>query len=89
MTAVGGFETMKELVADDRARIPLGKLGVAKNDRYAVSVNPDGTILLTPVVSIPKREAIVWKNSDLQASVLRGLADAAEGKAHVLDWVLD
>ncbi len=75
-----------EITADDRARVPLGKLGVRKTDRFEAARHSDGSITLTPVVSVPKRELIVWDNDSLRASVLRGLADAAEGKVRELDW---
>lgn len=46
-----------------------------------MAVNDAGEILLTPLVSIPKRELIVWENEQLRASLARGLADSAAGKA--------
>jgi hypothetical protein len=84
-----GFTPLTEVTADDRARVAVGKAGAHKNDRYAVSVNTDGAILLTPMASIPKRELLVWEHADLQASLFRGLADAAESKVRRLDWVTD
>ncbi|MGH3327649.1 MAG: hypothetical protein ACRDPT_07650 [Streptomycetales bacterium] len=87
MTEMPGFRTITEVRADERSRIPVGKAGAHKDDRYSLSVNDDGAILLTPVVSVPKREQIVWENADLRASLYRGLADAAEGKTTRLDWV--
>jgi hypothetical protein len=84
---VEGFRTVAEVTADDRARIAFGKAGIKSNERYAVSVNDEGQVLLTPVVSIPKRELLVWENASLRASLFRGLAEAAEGKARPLPWV--
>lgn len=74
------FRSMGEVVADDRARLPLGKTGVRKDDRYAIAVNDDGEILLTPLVSIPKRELIVWENEMLRNSLALGLAQSAAGE---------
>lgn len=54
---------------------------------YAVAKRVDGSILLTPLASIPKRELLVWDNAELRASLFRGLADAAEGNVRTLDWV--
>ncbi len=88
MTLLDGFHPVTEVTADDRARIAFGKVGVRRDERYAVSISDEGAILLTPVVSIPKREQLVWENDKLQASLFRGLADAAEGRAHRLDWVI-
>ena len=89
MTALEGFRPVAEVTADERARIAVGKAGVHKDDRFAVSVNDEGAILLTPVASIPKRELLVWENDQLRASLFRGLADAAEGKVKRLDWLTD
>lgn len=87
MRTLDGFRPVTEVVADDRARVPVGRAGVHKNDRYAVSVNDEGAVLLTPLASIPRRELLVWENDELRASLFRGLADAAEGRARRLDWV--
>ena len=86
MTALEGFHPVAEATADERARISIGKAGVP-HQRYAVSVNDEGAILLTPVVSIPKREQLVWDNDELRASLFRGLADAAEKRVRRMDWV--
>jgi len=77
MNSEAGFKAMGEVVADDRARVPVGKAGVRKDDRYAVAVNDDGTILLTPLVSIPKRELLVWEDEVVRASLARGLEESA------------
>jgi hypothetical protein len=87
MTTLEGFHPVAEVTADECARIAIGKAGAHKDDRYAVSVNDDGAILLTPVTSIPQRELVVWENEELKTSLHRGLADAAEGKTRRLDWL--
>ncbi|MDA3644936.1 hypothetical protein LZ318_03860 [Saccharopolyspora indica] len=87
MTALDDFRPVAEVTADERARVAVGKAGAHKDDRYAVSVNADGAILLTPLASIPKRELLVWENAELRASLFRGLAEAAEGKGRQLPWV--
>ena len=73
------FRSVGEALADERGRLPMAKTGVRKDDRYAVAVNDDGQILLTPLVSIPRRELIVWENQMLRESLARGLAEAAAG----------
>jgi hypothetical protein len=73
------FRPLGEVVADDRARIAFGKTGVRKEDRYAVAVNDDGEILLTPLATIPRRELVVWENEQLRASLARGLEESATG----------
>lgn len=75
-----GFKPVGEVIADDRARIPAGKAGVRRDDRYAVAVNDDGSILLTPLVSIAKRELLVWEDEMVRSSLARGLTQSAAGE---------
>jgi hypothetical protein len=77
------FQPAGEVVADERSRIAFGKAGVRKDDRYAIAVNDNGEILLTPLATIPKRELLVWENADLRASLARGLEQSS--KAETLD----
>lgn len=72
------FRPVGEVAADDRSRIAFGKTGVRKDDRYAIAVNDDGEILLTPLATIPRRELIVWENEQLRASLARGLEQSAK-----------
>lgn len=80
MSTLSGFTPIGEVSADDRARIAFSKAGVRRDDRYAVAVNDQGEILLTPLVTIPKRELLVWQHEQLRASLARGLADSAAGR---------
>lgn len=84
METRASFETLGEVVADERSRIAFGKAGVRKDDRYAIAVNDDGEILLTPLASIPRRELIVWENANLRASLARALEDSSKGNVHDL-----
>lgn len=79
-TTVGGFSPIGEVSADERSRIAFGKAGVRRDDRYAVAVNSEGEILLTPLVSIPKRELLVWEDQLVRESLARGLAQSAAGE---------
>ncbi|PQM49852.1 hypothetical protein C5U48_23395 [Mycolicibacter virginiensis] len=89
MTADPAFEPVAEVTADDRARIAFGRIGVRRNDRFLVSRRASGELLLTPMASIPQRELLVWENESVRNSLLRGLADAAEGRASQRDDYLD
>ncbi|MDQ1734600.1 MAG: hypothetical protein QOH56_851 [Pseudonocardiales bacterium] len=89
MTTMEGFRPVTEVTADERSRIAFGRAGVHKDDRYAVSMDDEGAILLTPLASIPKRELIVWENEELRASLFRGLADVADGKIKRMDWLTE
>lgn len=89
MSAVAGFEPVAEVSADDRARIAFGRAGVHRNDRFLISTRSTGEILLTPLASIPKRELLVWEDTALRESLLRGLADASHGRVSRRDDLLD
>lgn len=89
MTIMDGFTPVAEVTADDRARLPFGRAGVHKDDRFALAMNADGAILLTPVVSIPARELIIWEDDDLRASLIRGLQDSAAGRVQKVPGLLD
>jgi hypothetical protein len=89
MTADPVFEPVTEVIADDRARISFGRIGVHRNDRFLVSRRASGELLLTPMASIPQRELLVWENESVRNSLLRGLADAAAGRVSRRDDYLD
>ncbi len=75
-----GFTPAGEVVADERARLAFGKAGVRRDDRFAVAVNDEGEILLTPLVSIPKRELFLWENPEIRDELARGLQESANGE---------
>lgn len=89
MSAVAGFEPVIEVTADDRARIPFGRVGVHRNERFLVSRNASGEILLTPMASIPRRELMIWENASVRESLQRGLEDVAQGRVGPLDDLLN
>ena len=89
MTMMPGFETVAEVTADDRSRISFGRAGVHSRDRFLISVNSTGEILLTPVASIPKRELLVWENEQVRASLLKSLDDYEHRRIRRLDSFLD
>jgi hypothetical protein len=89
MAATAGFEPLAEVTADDRARIPFGRVGVHRNERFLVSRNAAGEILLTPMASIPRRELLVWENAEVRGSLQRGLTDVERGRVSAWDDLLD
>jgi len=93
VSALAGFEPVAEVAADDRARIAFGRAGVHRDDRFLVSTplppRSTGEILLTPLASIPKRELLVREDDALRESLLRGLADASQGRVSQRDDLLD
>ncbi|MHC8609696.1 hypothetical protein ACW4FP_18795 (plasmid) [Paenarthrobacter ureafaciens] len=78
------FTPVGEVSADERSRISVGKAGVRRDDRYAIAVNEEGAILLTPLVSIPKRELLVWEDIQVREALSRGLLESAAGQAKSL-----
>ena len=89
MSAAAGFEPVIEVTADDRARIPFGRVGVRGNERFLVSRNASGEVLLTPMASIPRRELIIWQDASVRESLNRGLDDLAQGRTAPWDELLD
>ena len=75
--------TTKEVELDSRGRAPLGR--IATHQRYRLEKFEDGSILLTPVVSISQRELDFLSNPDLVASVRLGIAQAHAGQLKPYD----
>lgn len=67
---------------DNSGRLTLGK--EKAGEQYEVNEASDGTIVLTPVAVIPKRELWLWQNPDALASVKRGLEQSARGEGRSL-----
>ncbi|MFH1867893.1 MAG: hypothetical protein ABH843_02875 [Candidatus Omnitrophota bacterium] len=54
-------------------------------DAYQVFIGKEGDILLRPVVSIPSREAWVYKNPKVIKQIRQGLDEAAKGELEKID----
>ncbi|WP_030008023.1 hypothetical protein [Picosynechococcus sp. NKBG042902] len=81
--AKADFKVIKEIIQpDSRGRITLGASAKAKS--YRVLSNDLGEILLEPVVTIPEREAWLYKNQDALAAIQQGLAESAAGESRSL-----
>lgn len=83
------FEPIVEVTADDRSRIPFGRVGVRRNERFLVSRNTAGEILLTPMASIPRRELLIWENPSVRESLNRGFDDVRNGRVGPWDDLFD
>jgi hypothetical protein len=77
----GRFDIVGESEADGRGRVALGRAGARPGRRYQVRSDDDGVIVLTPVVSIPEREMLVWENPQLAEQVRNALADVESGRS--------
>jgi hypothetical protein len=78
------FETVAEAEVDSRGRVSLGRAGAEPGHRYRVERNVDGVLLLIPVVSIPEREMVVWRNPELAKEIRDSLEEADAGETHDL-----
>jgi len=74
------FDLIGESEADSRGRLALGRAGARPGRRYQVRSDDDGVIVLTPVVSIPEREMVVWENPHLAEQIRTAIADAEAGR---------
>jgi hypothetical protein len=68
--------TVKQV--DSKGRVTLDKAYAGST--MILEQDEDGTIILRPAVTVPAREAWLWKNPKALAMVMRGLKDAREGK---------
>ena len=83
------FEPFGESMLDERKRITLTKAVEELRERFkeepakmhfSIYINKAGQILLSPGTTIPLDEVWLFKNSNAMESVLRGMAQAKEGK---------
>lgn len=86
-TKTTGFTGQELRKPDAQGRIVIGKENA--DETYAVERQPNGDIILHPVVVLHKREAWLFQNEEALASVKRGLAEAARGEIHDLGSFLD
>ena len=80
------FVAVDVKTVDAKKRMNLGekvlkRMGPQSSiDAYKIFVGEDGDILLRPVVTVPSREAWIYKNKEVVESIRQGLAEAGEGK---------
>lgn len=65
--------TPRKLALDDRRRASLAKFGRREHSEYLVDEQPDGTLVLTPAVTISAEELAVMRNPGLMNTLTRGL----------------
>jgi hypothetical protein len=59
---------------DSRRRLSLARIARDEDHRYEVDVEPDGTIVLTPVVTMTSFEAALLRNPNLVQAIQTDLA---------------
>ncbi len=67
--------TTKEVVLDDRRRTSLARIGHKDHDKYLAQEYEDGTIVLTPALTISHVELAMLQSPE----VIAALEQAAEG----------
>jgi hypothetical protein len=81
-----GLKKVAESVKpDSKKRILLRGIKIEEGVRYHIYRNIEGQILLDPQVSIPAREAWLFKNPKALESVKRGLLDIEQGRISEID----
>lgn len=78
----------RQVSADDRSRLALGKSGVGAYENFFVTVFETGHIVLTPVVTIPKNELPLWNDAEFMDSLTRGISQAVSGQTKTLGHLL-
>jgi hypothetical protein len=73
----------KTVRPDSKGRITLGKRA-REFSGYTMKENPDGSILLEPLIEVSAKEAWLYKNKEALASVTNGLEESAAGKTKSL-----
>lgn len=57
---------------DARRRTSMAKVGRRQDTQYLVTEHPDGTLVLTPAVTIPAAELRALADPDVRAALERG-----------------
>ena len=76
----GSRKMAQEIEVDERRRVSLGKVIGEDVRRLRVEEMADGSLLLTPVVSLSARELSVLADPDRVARIQAGIIEAKEGK---------
>lgn len=78
----------RQVSADDRSRLALGKSGVSAYENFFVTVFETGHIVLTPVIAIPRNEIPLWNDAEFIDSLTKGISQAISGHTKRLDHLI-
>lgn len=78
----------RQVSADDRSRIALGKSGVGAYEDFFVTVLETGHIVLTPATTIPKSEMPLWNDVEFMNSLAKGISQAVSGRTKSLNHLI-
>ena len=80
------FIPVEKKSIDSKSRLTLGQKilklinAQIETKEFQIFYGEDGDILLRPVVSIPGKEAWIYRNSEVLKDIRQGLSEAKEGK---------
>ena len=78
---------MEKLVeVDSKRRVVLGRLGHSTDTRYIARDEPDGTVVLTPAVVMPARQALFMADPGRVAALNKATAEKHLAEA-VPEWL--
>ena len=80
--ALYGASLKKTSNSDAKGRVVLGPQHA--NKMFRVSEQPDGNLLLEPLVAIHEREIWFYKNPEVQAMVQKGIRQSKAGRGKYL-----
>ncbi len=69
----------KEIVVDDRGRTSLARVRTRQFDRYTVEEQPDGTLILTPAITVSPVELAALRDPAVTAAVATAKAGDRSG----------
>jgi len=91
------FKALDHRIIDSKSRVTLSQTWIKQDaarpvHSFKIYRNGDGDLLLRPEVTVPAREAWVYENPKILASLQRGIKDIEQGRGEVvkdLDSFLD
>jgi hypothetical protein len=83
------FKALDHRIIDSKSRVTLSQTWLKQDaarpvQSFKVYRNGDGDLLLRPEVTVPAREAWVYENPKILASLQRGIKDIEEGRGEVV-----
>ena len=83
------FEVMDDRILDSKGRVTISLNWIPNSLQpvrsFKIFRNGDGDLLLRPEVSIPAREAWVFQNPKVLASLQKGIKELEGGKGDIVD----
>jgi hypothetical protein len=73
---------LKTTNADSKGRVTLGPPHA--NRTFRISAEPNGNLILEPVVVVHEREAWLYRNPEAMAMVRKGIEQSKKGKGKYL-----